>query len=149
MYHHTQFGNITRTAAIAGLAAAVYVLLQFGSRPILWLLLLVAMAGVIAFSSLTVELDQERLRFWFGPGLFGRAFPLHEISAWSAVQNPWWYGWGIHLTPRGWLYNVSGREAVELEFVDGHRLRIGTDEPERLCEAIATMRGVSGRPAGG
>jgi hypothetical protein len=146
MYRHTQSGTITRAAAIAGLAAAVYVLLQVGSRPVLWLLLLIAMAGVFGFSSLTVELDQERLRFWFGPGLFGRAIPLSEISAWSVVQNPWWYGWGIHLTPRGWLYNVSGRGAVELEFVDGHRLRIGSDEPERLSEAIATMKGAPRGP---
>ena len=140
MYHHTQSGTITRFAALAGLAAAGYVLVQFGPRLILWLLLAIAVLGVWAFSSLTVELDQERLRFWFGPGLFGRAFPLREISAWTAVENPWWYGWGIHLTPTGWLYNVAGRGAVELELHDGRRLRIGTDQPEQLCAAITLLK---------
>jgi hypothetical protein len=47
-----------------------------------------------------------------------------------------WYGWSIRLTPHGWLYSVSGLAAVELTLQDGKRLRIGTDEPERLCQAI-------------
>lgn len=143
MYHHTQSGTITRVAAIGGLVVAALLLLRMDTRPVLWLLLVLAGLGVFAFSSLTVELDQERLRFWFGPGVFGHTFPLHEIARCTAVRNPWWYGWGIHLTPRGWLYNVSGREAVELELTDGRRLRIGTDEPDRLCEALTMMKGVA------
>ena len=45
-------------------------------------------------------------------------------------------GWGIHLGPRGWIWNLWGREVVELEREEG-RLRIGTDDPEGL---IAHLR---------
>jgi hypothetical protein len=38
------------------------------------------------------------------------------------------------------LYNVSGVQAVELELRSGKRLRIGTDEPTKLCEMIRTMK---------
>ena len=47
------------------------------------------------------------------------------------------YGWGIHLTPRGGLYNVSGFRAVAVRLKGGKRFLLGTDEPERVCEAIS------------
>jgi len=143
MYQHTQSGTVTRLAALGGVVAASFLLILIGARPVLWILLVVALLGVLAMSSLTVEVDQERLKFWFGPGWFGRSIPLREIRSWTAVRNPWWYGWGIHLTPRGWLYNVGGREAVELELSDGGRLRVGTDEPERLCEVLRVLKGTA------
>jgi hypothetical protein len=52
------------------------------------------------------------------------------------VKNPWYYGWGIHLTPSGWLYNVSGFWAVELQMKNGKKYRIGTDDPEGLVQVI-------------
>ena len=38
---------------------------------------------------------------------------------------------GMHMIPRGWVYNVSGRSAVEVNLKDGTRLRLGTDEIDR------------------
>jgi hypothetical protein len=61
---------------------------------------------------------------------------MTDVSGAQAVTNPWYYGWGIHLTPRGWLYNVAGAEAVEVAFHDGRTVRVGTDEPTRLVGAI-------------
>ncbi len=140
MYHHTQTGTLNRIAAAAGLAAAAYAFARFRPQPILWLALAIAALGIFGLSSMTIEVDQERLTFWFGPGWVRRSYRLSEIRSWSAVTNPWWYGWGIHYTPYGWLYNVGGRRAVQLEAQDGRRLRLGTDEPDLLCEAIKTMK---------
>ena len=53
-----------------------------------------------------------------------------------AVRNPFYYGWGTRLTPHGWLYNVSGFDAVEVEFKTGKKVRIGTDESQTLDAAI-------------
>jgi hypothetical protein len=141
MYHHTQTGTATRIAAIAAFLVAAYTLARFGPNPLLWAGVVLAVLGVFALSSMTIEVDQNRLAFWFGPGWIGRSFPLTEIRAWAVVKNPWWYGWGIHLTPHGWLYNVGGLGAVQLELYDGRRLRVGTDEPEVLSEAIKMMKG--------
>lgn len=141
MYHHTQSGTGTRLATLAGLVAAVGVWLWAPPHPALWLLVAVALLGVYTFSSMTVQVGEGELSFWFGPGWIRRSFPLPTIRSWTAVRNPWWYGWGIHRTPRGWLYNVGGLDAVELELTDGRRLRVGSDEPELLCEAISRAKG--------
>jgi hypothetical protein len=143
MYHHTQPATVTRIALVAALAVAVYTVAWLGSRLILWLVVAVAVLGIFTFGSMTVEVDQDRLSFWFGPGWIRRSFRLAEIESWTAVTNPWWYGWGIHLTPQGWLYNVGGRGAVHLKLRDNRQLRVGTDEPERLCEAIKVMKGAA------
>lgn len=45
-------------------------------------------------------------------------------------------GWGIHFTPEGMLYNITGDKAVRIHLRSGKSLRIGTDEPVRLAEAI-------------
>jgi hypothetical protein len=46
------------------------------------------------------------------------------------------WGWGIRLTPRGWLFNVSGLDAVELTMTTGKHYRIGTYDPMGLARAI-------------
>ena len=139
MYRHTQSGTVTRVATIAGLVVAALILTQVSSQPILWLVVVAAL-GVFAFSSMTVAVDHQRLAFWFGPGWIRRSFPLADIRSWTIVKNPWWYGWGIHRTPDGWLYNVAGTDAIQLDLHDGRHLRVGTDEPERLAEAIRMMK---------
>jgi hypothetical protein len=59
------------------------------------------------------------------------------------VRNRWYYGWGIRITPRGWLYNVSGLDAVELALKNGKCVRIGSDEPHALARAIDHARGAA------
>jgi hypothetical protein len=141
MYHHTQPATVTRIAAWATVVVAVGTAVWVGARPVLLFVVGIAMLGVVTLGSMTTEVDHERLRFWFGPGWIGRSIALQDIQSWTTVTNPWWYGWGIHLTPHGWLYNVGGRGAVQLELQDGRRLRVGTDEPARLSEAIKAMKG--------
>jgi len=58
---------------------------------------------------------------------------------------------GIHKTSRGWLYNVSGFDAVLITLHSGKGILLGTDEPERLRSAIAAedrQRPVRGRNGG-
>jgi hypothetical protein len=70
-------------------------------------------------------------------GLVQKEWPLHEIVSVTPVKNPWYYGFGLRYTPHGWLYNVSGRHAVEVLLESGSKVRIGTDEPEKLARAIS------------
>ena len=92
------------------------------------------------FATLTVEIRDGFLRFRFGLGLIRKKLKIAEIESCEVVRNPWYYGWGIHATGKGWVYNVSGFEAVEIFLSDGRRLRIGTDEPELLRKAILTAK---------
>jgi hypothetical protein len=100
--------------------------------------LLVLVVCLVLFATLTVEIDKAALTLRFGPGLIQRRFRLADILSCRVVKNPWYYGWGIHLTPFGWLAqrNVSGFWAVELQMKNGKKYRIGTDDPEVLVQAI-------------
>ncbi len=102
--------------------------------PIVALLILIACAFL--FDSLTVRITGSHLSVHFGPGIIRKIFELKEIEAAEIVRNEWWYGWGVRLTPHGWMYNVSGLDAVQITLRDGRRFRIGTDQPLELHSAI-------------
>jgi hypothetical protein len=135
-YQHTQFG----TVLVGSLAASALVLvglgLALGDRVFtLGGPIMMSIVGLL-FYDLTVEIDATHLTFHFGIGLIRKRIPLAEIVAVSPVRNSWLYGWGIHRTPHGWLYNVSGWEAVEITLISGKRLRLGTDQPQQLAQAL-------------
>ena len=140
-YRHTQVGYLM----IAVLAAGVVGLstsLAFGSGPKA-LVAVVAVLGLclLLFPTLTSVVQGDRLQCFFGLGLIRREIPVTEILAVSVVRNSWTYGCGLRFIPGGWLWNVSGLDAVELRLQSGKRFRIGTDEPMALHAAIVNAVG--------
>jgi hypothetical protein len=144
-YKHTQTGRVIIVSLLAGILidfAVAYWAFATGaltapSTAIVSFVVAVLCFSLLIFSTLTVSIDAACLRISFGPVyLIRRKWPLAEIASCAPVKNSWWYGWGIHLTPRGVLYNVSGLGAVEVRTTKGGMFRIGTDEPEQLAEAI-------------
>jgi len=100
--------------------------------------MVLVVAILASFTTLTVEIDNQFLRFKFGFGLFRKKFALDQIESVKTVKHKWYYGWGIRfcLVPRLWIYNVSGFDAVEITHKNGSAFRIGTDEPEKLVRSI-------------
>ncbi len=144
-YEHTQPGYVTLGAAGATALFMAGTLLKRPSPASLLLVppaLLLGVVGTI-FSSLTIEITDEELRASFGPGLTIKRAKLADIEAVQTVRNPWYYGWGIRFTPRGMLYNVSGLDAVEVRLRNGHTFQLGTDEPERLQQALEEAMAVA------
>ncbi|MBU0456742.1 MAG: hypothetical protein ABH824_07130 [Nanoarchaeota archaeon] len=92
-----------------------------------------------SFSTLTVTVDNKNLKIKFGYGIFRKSFLLKEIISVRAVKNHWYYGWGIRfwLWSRMWIFNVSGFDAVEIKMKNGKVYRIGTDESDKLEQAIS------------
>lgn len=90
----------------------------------------------IMFGSLTVVVEPGSVLVAFGPGLIRKRIPLEHVLECKPARNKWWWGWGIRKIPNGWMYNVSGLDAVELVLRSGRTFRIGTDEPERLARVI-------------
>jgi hypothetical protein len=135
-YQHTQVGYVI----LGGLGLGVaFCLVGIGMIGIHWALGLATIAMIVClvlFPSLTVTIDTQTARIHFGAGIIRHVFLVQDIAACRMVKNPWYYGWGIHLTPSGWLYNVSGFDAIELEMKNGKRHRIGTDDPQGLLQAI-------------
>lgn len=100
--------------------------------------MVVIVTVVYAFSRLTVVVGPSELTARFTWGWPNRVISLDDLSSYAQVRNKWWYGLGVRLAPNGaWIFNVWGLDAVELELESGKKLRIGTDEPDRLIAAIA------------
>ena len=88
------------------------------------------------YYSLNVRIDDEFIRIAFGSWAFVKKYPLNNIRNCQIVRSDWTRGWGIRLYKSGWLYNIAGFDAVEIELSSGKKIAIGTDEPEKLAEAI-------------
>ncbi len=136
-YEHTQRG----TVLVISLLAAAALCLSFPAPPSAPRNLLLVVAGILAlsaflFSSLTIRVTDRELQWQFGPGLIHKQLPLSEIRGVAVVRTRLAWGWGIHFTPRGWLYNVSGFQAVSVTLKSGRNVLLGTDEPEQLETAI-------------
>jgi hypothetical protein len=151
MYQHSQSGTLIWILCIAslvlllvGTGMSMNTLKQAGEifpsdQTILLRLtgLMFVMGMILAlFFRLTVTVDEHFVRAVFGIGIIGKRIPLGNIVSVRKVTNPWWYGWGIRLIPGGWMWNITGMQAVELKLKNGRLLRIGTDEPEALEAAI-------------
>jgi hypothetical protein len=52
-------------------------------------------------------------------------------------------GWGIRYSPfaKGWAYNVSGNQGVQLELASGKRILIGPQRAEELARAVGEAKG--------
>ena len=144
MYRRTQFA----TVIVGSLLFAVVVLgaLAYSTGwPLPFLLTdAVLLLVLLIFRSLTIDIDDRELRCWFGDGLIHRRFELADIVEARPVRNHWYYGWGIRLTPSGWMFNVSGLDAVELVLTNSKRFRIGTEDPGEVVEAIEQHKAGAG-----
>jgi len=98
-----------------------------------------------AFYRLRVTVDPDRVLAVFGIGLIRKEIPIADLLRADVVRTRVWWGYGIHWTPSGWLYNVAGRHAVRLEVRGGRAVMIGTDEPEALKAAIDARLAARGR----
>ena len=137
-YRKTQIGGIILLPLGLALLGTIFVALWID--PLAWLFAFVLLVIAILFSSLTIAIETGELSFHFGPGFWKKRIAVARIAETKPVRNKWWYGWGIRYTPHGWLYNVSGLDALELHLIDGTSLRLGMAEPEVLARAIAEAR---------
>jgi hypothetical protein len=138
--------------AIAGLmwyAFVTQILLHrpFGDNPmpdilmiIFWLVFGLGLPALFFFGKLITEVR--------GDGIYIRFFPFHLSCHKIAFKDLKRYeartyrplleygGWGIRYGFKGKAYNVSGNRGVQLEFLNGKRLLIGSQRPEEFLQAI-------------
>lgn len=135
-YEHTQIGYATLSLLALGIALVTFWLVVKGFTWLGFLLLVVLDLSLILFSTLTVVVRDGLLELTFGPGIYHKRITLSEVQHCDVTRNPWFFGWGIRWIPGGWLYNVSGLQAVVLLMRNGRQYRIGTDEPQKLLAAV-------------
>jgi hypothetical protein len=146
LYRHTQIGHVIRLSIGAGiLMAAIAFGITLNAGQTTPAIITGATLGLLAlslvlFHSMTVSVRDDAIALSFGPGIIRKTIATADVASCRTVRNPWYYGWGIHLTPAGWLFNVSGFDAVEVTLANGRRYRIGTDAPQELEAAIRKLK---------
>ncbi len=139
-YRHTQFGTVIVVSLLLSAVLFAGLGMMTGLMPLAVIGPVLMAVSLALFYARTVEIDAIYLRFGFGVGLIRQRIPLAEVRAVEPVPNSWLYGWGIHRTPHGGLYHVSGREAVQIALASGQRFRLGTDQPRRWAQALQAAR---------
>lgn len=110
-------------------------------------IILTLIVCLLTFYKLTITIDDTHFAFSMGIGLIRKSFPLSDIESCRAVKNSALAGVGIHLTSSGWLYNISGKYAIELTFKSSrNKIRIGTDKPDEIAGLVNDR--ISGSMAG-
>jgi hypothetical protein len=142
-YRHTQIGYFLLIVYGAAILVLGTMTVTAAFHPILLAGLILLVIAWRTFATLTVSISQQTLQIQYGLRIFRKHYQLNEIASCRPVKNPWYYGWGLRYTPRGWLYAVSGLGAVELKTKDGKTFRVGTDEPDVLAGALVEALGDS------
>jgi hypothetical protein len=141
-YRHRQSGFAILLVCLAVGALGAAITWRTGQMMPMVVMLIIVVAVTLVFHSLTVEVEGNELRWYFGPGFWTYRLALDEIRSVAVVRNHWWSEFGIRMRPGFRLYNVSGLDAVELQLKSGDIRRIGTDDPEGLAAALqSTPRG--------
>lgn len=149
---YTQSGIFSLTVLLPVLLLCIVMLIVSGfDEPvtvvILSFVILIFIVCILIFYKLTIVIDDTHLIFSMGIGLVRKSFPLSDIAGCKPVKNSFLSGVGIHLTSSGWLYNVSGHQAIELSFKsDARKIRIGTDKAEEISRIVGSQ--VNGSMAG-
>jgi len=133
-YKHSQPGYLMIVISVIFLAVTAYVYV-YDSQQAGWILGAIGLLILVFGYKLTVEISGGYFRFWFGPGIFRKKIAFDRIAYCEPCKGII-LGWGIHVGPGGWLYNVSGMKAVTVVLKSGKKMHIGTDEPQHLIEAI-------------
>lgn len=147
--NYSQYGTFTVIIMLPFLLFSLGMLIisGFSSGPMTIIALFLIMIFLIVLSSfykLTITLDNEYVSFSLGIGLFGKSYKISDIKSCKPVRNSVLYSVGIHMLPNGWLYNVTGREAIELQFNNKKSVvRIGTNQPEEISEIIQRLIGTN------
>lgn len=136
-YEHTQIGHVIIWSVLAIILIAGSGLIGSSSHrepPVIVSIILPIC--LVLFYKLRITIEDDTLCASFGIGIIRKRVPVADIAACEPIRIKWWYGWGIHLTPYGWIYNVSGFDAVAITLRDGRKFALGTDDPYGVGDAI-------------
>ena len=139
-YHHEQIGRIY--IWILALVGATEVLVGILARqlPLTIGIFLFIAALTWAFAQLTIDVDHRSVRWSMTFGFPSGEIPFDQIVSTQIVPVNFWMGIGIHLTFRGWVWNVSLGQGVQIMRPNGIAIVLGTDDAEGLVDAITRAR---------
>jgi hypothetical protein len=148
-YRHTQRGRlgllmvvlaVVETVQVSAILVAVGIVKEGAATVAVCVVIMAVVAALLIgcgkiFSSMTVQVRDGRLEWWFGRGFPRYSRFLSEIEE-ARVWTPRGFALGIHSTRDGRLYNVWGMKGVRVVMRSGKAFILGTDEPEALEAAL-------------
>jgi hypothetical protein len=105
-------------------------------------LVLTFLICLLIFYKLTIIVDNANVSFKLGIGLVRKTYKIEDLKSCKSVTNSALNGIGIRMLSNGWLYNVSGFKAIELQFVNKKSVvRIGTNNPDEISQLVQSLIG--------
>ncbi|HEY8321898.1 MAG TPA: hypothetical protein VIG46_08950 [Candidatus Baltobacteraceae bacterium] len=143
VYTHVQDGKFVR-AFLSGLAVVILIptlIVQFsgGDGTLVSVGLTIVPVLIIAasmFGSMTIEVTRTQVRWRFTLGWPSGSILRADLRDAVREDPSPINGIGIHLTLRGWLWNVALGPAVGLRKKSGGEVLLGTDDPDGLLAAL-------------
>jgi hypothetical protein len=142
---YTQFGTLSVVVMGSCLTFCIVMMIVSGFNDlspigILGFIALIMIICLLIFYKLTIYIDDTYIQFKLGIGLIAKKYLTSDIQSCKSVRNNPLSGIGIRKIPKGWLYNVSGLNAIELTFKNQKSIvRIGTNQPDEITEVISRM----------
>jgi len=139
LYRHEQIGRIYVVLLLVAFPLMIVAFVTHYTTLALAFDAILVVAS-IAFARLSIEVDASGLRWGMTFGFPSGSVALDEIASAEIVPISFWAGIGIHLTLRGWVWNVALGQGVEIHRNGAPSIILGTDAPEALLDAIDRAR---------
>jgi hypothetical protein len=142
---YTQFGTFSVIIMLPLLLLFTGLLIKSGltNSPDFYVhifLVLTFLVCLLIFYKLTIIVDRTSVSFRLGIGLISKSYKISDIKFCRPVSNSVISGIGIRMLPNGWLYNVSGLKAIELQFINKKSvIRIGTNRPDEISQLVQSL----------
>lgn len=145
LYTHVQDGKFIR-ALLLGIAVLFLIptlIVQFSSDDHTFVSIGLTIVPIMIitsamFGSMTIEVTPTEVRWRFALGQPSGRILRSDLRE-AVLESPGLLnGIGIHLTLRGWLWNVALGPAVGLRKKSGGEVLLGTDDPDGLLAALRT-----------
>jgi hypothetical protein len=143
---YIQVGTFSVIVIIPFFILTLYMIFSAGFKDlvqvsILGIVAIILFICLLIFYKLTISIDNTYFSFKLVIGLIGKKYLISDIQSCKSVRNNPLFGIGIRKIPKGWLYNVSGLNAVELIFKNKKsKVRIGTNKPDEIVRTIDKMK---------
>ncbi|TNE80628.1 MAG: hypothetical protein EP332_06965 [Bacteroidetes bacterium] len=102
---------------------------------------LVMLLVMLMFYQLRIRVFADHIKLTYGIGL-NINLKFDRILKADPIKTPWYYGFGIRITPQGMLYNIQGRTALVVYYERNgkpKKVMIGTDKPDELFKALQKL----------
>jgi len=95
---------------------------------------------VLTFYKIVIEVGENQISFKLGIGLLKRTYQINDLTSCTPVRCSLMSGFGIRRIANGWLYNISGLDAIELRFEDKRNIiRIGTNKSDEIASLVSSL----------